>query len=334
MPDNFEIIHVWVLFLAPLPLLLYFVLPALKIKSASLLIPNIVKSSIYTKQEPKKSSFVNKKSFLEVLVQSIIWLLLLASLSSPQLVGKAELKAKNSRNFLIVADLSFSMAQKDWKIENKPVTRWEAVTTVMDEFIEKREGDRIGLVLFGSNAYVQAPFTPDLITVKTMLDEAAVGLAGQTTSIGKAIMKGIDLFDKDTIQTKVMLLLTDGVDAGIGVLPLDAADIAKRDSIMIYTIGIGDPNSVNSDLDEKTLEEIAEITEGQYFRAMNTERLNSIYDELDKLEPIEYEEETYRPRTLLYHYPLGVALILFLGYSLLSGIISFYKKRLKTEKND
>ena len=160
-------LHFWVLFLAPLPLLLYFVLPALKIKSASLLIPNIVKSSIYTKQEPKKSSFVNKKSFLEVLVQSIIWLLLLASLSSPQLVGKAELKAKNSRNFLIVADLSFSMAQKDWKIENKPVTRWEAVTTVMDEFIEKREGDRIGLVLFGSNAYVQAPFTPDLITVKT-----------------------------------------------------------------------------------------------------------------------------------------------------------------------
>ncbi|WP_152287702.1 VWA domain-containing protein [Flavicella marina] len=334
MPDNFEIIHKWVLILTPLPLLLYFIVPALKIKSASLLIPNMVKSSEYTKQKPSRNSLIPKKHFFEIIMLSFVWVLLLLSLSSPQLVGKAELKPKNSRNFLIVADLSFSMAQKDWKIENKPVTRWEAVTSVMNEFIEKREGDRMGLVLFGSNAYVQAPFTPDLITVKTMLDEAAVGLAGQTTSIGKAIMKGIDLFDKDTIKTKVMLLLTDGVDAGIGVLPLDAADIAKRDSILIYTIGIGDPNSGNSDLDEKTLEEIAEITGGQYFRAINTDRLNSIYEELDKLEPIEYEEESYRPRTLLYPYPLGLAIVLFLCYALFAEIISFYKKQLKSDEND
>jgi Ca-activated chloride channel family protein len=162
-----------------------------------------------------------------------------------------------------------------------------------------------------------------------MLDEAAVGLAGQTTSIGKAIMKGVDLFDKDTIKTKVMLLLTDGVDAGLGVLPLDAADIAKRDSILIYTIGIGDPYSGNSDLDEKTLEDIADITGGHYFRAINTERLNGIYEELDRLEPIEYEEESYRPRTLLYHYPLAAAMLLFLVYSFITSIISFYKKQIK-----
>lgn len=333
MPDNFEIIHMWVFFLIPLPLLIYIVMPSLKIKSAALLIPNLKKSSEYTNQQPKSSSLVQKKSFIEIIVLSIVWLLLLASLSSPQLVGKAELKAKNSRNFLIVADMSFSMAQKDWKISGKPVTRWDAVTAVMDEFIEKREGDRMGLVLFGSNAYVQAPFTPDLPTVKTMLDEAAVGLAGQTTSIGKAIMKGIDLFDNDTIKTKVMLLLTDGVDAGLGVLPLDAADIAKRDSIMIYTIGIGDPNSGNSDLDERTLEDIADITGGQYFRAINTERLNSIYDELDKLEPIEYEEESYRPRTFLYHYPLLIAILVFLTYVLISTMLSFYKKIIKVHND-
>ena len=301
MPDNFEIINLWVLWLVPLPILVYVIFPSLRIKSASLLVPNLKKSSKYTKQEPKSSSLIQKKSVLELIVLLLIWLLILASLSSPQLLGKAELKAKNSRNFLIVADMSFSMAQKDWKIDGKAVTRWDAVTSVMDEFIEKREGDRMGLVLFGSSAYVQAPFTPDLPTVKTMLDEAAVGLAGQTTSIGKAIMKGVDLFDKDTIKTKVMLLLTDGVDAGLGVLPLDAADIAKRDSILIYTIGIGDPHSGNSDLDEKTLEDIADITGGHYFRAINTERLNGIYDELDTLEPIEYEEESYRPRTLLYY---------------------------------
>lgn len=333
MPENFEIIHVWIFWLLPLPLIIYLVFPTLKIKSASLLIPNMEKSVSYTKQKPKKSSFVKKKKIIEIFVLIIVWILLITSLSSPQLVGKAELKAKTSRNFLIVADLSFSMAQKDWTIKGKRATRWQAVTSVMHEFIEKREGDRMGLVLFGSNAYVQAPFTPDLTTVKTMLDEAAVGLAGQTTSIGKAISKGIDLFEQDTIQTKVMLLLTDGVDAGLGILPLDAADIAKRDSILIYTIGIGDPHSGNSDLDEKTLQEIADITDGKYFRAINTEKLNSIYDELDKLEPIEYEEENYKPRTLLYVYPLGAAIFLGILYFFMASLISFYKKQIQ-KNND
>ena len=333
MPENFEIIHVWIFWLLPLPLIIYLVFPTLKIKSASLLIPNMEKSISYTKQKPKKSSFVKKKKIIEIFVLMIVWILLITSLSSPQLVGKAELKAKTSRNFLIVADLSFSMAQKDWTIKGKRATRWQAVTSVMHEFIEKREGDRMGLVLFGSNAYVQAPFTPDLTTVKTMLDEAAVGLAGQTTSIGKAISKGIDLFEQDTIQTKVMLLLTDGVDAGLGILPLDAADIAKRDSILIYTIGIGDPHSGNSDLDEKTLQEIADITDGKYFRAINTEKLNSIYDELDKLEPIEYEEENYKPRTLLYVYPLGAAIFLGILYFFMASLISFYKKQIQ-KNND
>ncbi|MEI6865921.1 VWA domain-containing protein [Flavicella sp.] len=329
MPENFELINSWVFWLVPLPLLIFLMTPSLKIKSASLLIPNIKKASEYTNQRPRPSSLVKKKSVLEVFVLILIWLLLLTSLSSPQLEGEAELKVKNSRNFLIVADLSFSMAQKDWKIDEKSVSRWQAVTSVMHEFIEKREGDRIGLILFGSSAYVQVPFTPDLSTVEILLDEAAVGLAGQTTSIGKAILKGVDLFAEDTIKTKVMLLLTDGVDAGIGILPLDAAEIAKRDSILIYTIGIGDPHSGNSDLDEKTLEDISEITGSQYFRAIDSEELNQVYKELDKLEPIEYEEMSYRPRTLLYKYPLVLAMFIFLSYSLLTSIVLFYRKQIK-----
>ena len=333
MPENFEIIHRWIFWLLPLPLFIYLGLPSLKIRSAALLIPNMANSAKYTKQKPKKSSLIKKKKIIEIIILSLVWISVIVSLSSPQLVGKADLKAKTSRNFLIVADLSFSMAQKDWKIEGKRVTRWEAVTSVMHEFIEKREGDRMGLILFGSNAYVQAPFTPDLSTVKTMLDEAAVGLAGQSTSIGKAITKGIDLFDQDTLKTKVMVLLTDGVDAGLGIAPLDAAEIAKRDSILIYTIGIGDPHSGNSDLDEKTLEEIAAITGGQYFRAINTEKLDGIYEELDKLEPIEYEEESYRPRTYLYFYPLGFGLFLCILYIGITTIILFYKKQIQVDND-
>ncbi len=304
------------------------VLPPLRIRSTHLLIPNMQKASGYTGQKPKRASFVKKKNGLEFFVLTLVWILLLGSLSSPQLVGKPELIVKTSRNFLVVADMSFSMAEKDWKINGEKVSRWDAVTSVLHDFIDKRSGDRIGLVLFASNAYVQVPFTPDLETVNTLLDEAAVGMAGQTTAIGKAIVRGIDLFENDSIDTKVMLLLTDGVDSGQGILPLDAAEMAKRDSIKVYTIGIGDPNSANSDLDEVTLEEIADITGANYYRAIDSEKLNAIYSTLNELEPIEYEEEAYKPRTYLYPYPLGAGLVLLMLYLLLGSVFKVVKRML------
>jgi Ca-activated chloride channel family protein len=150
-------------------------------------------------------------------------------------------------------------------------------------------------------------------------------MAGQMTNIGKGIVKGIEMFDQDSMEVKVMLLLTDGIDAGTDILPLDAADLAKSDSILVYTIGIGDPESGNSDLDEKTLMEISDMTGARYFRAMDTESLEEIYVELDKLEPMEYEEEEYRPTTLLYPYPLGAAILLTLLYSLLLNLASVFR---------
>lgn len=334
MPENFEIINRWVLWLIPLPVVLFLVLPALRLRSASLLMPSIEKASSYTEQKAKKASLVKRKSLLEVFVLTLVWLLLLCSLSSPQLVGKPELKVKTSRNFLVVADMSFSMAEKDWKIAGEKVSRWDAVTAVLHDFIDKRSGDRIGLILFASNAYVQVPFTPDLETVNTLLDEAAVGMAGQTTAIGKAVLRGIDLFENDTIDTKVMLLLTDGVDSGQGILPLDAAEMAKKDSIKIYTVGIGDPNSSNSDLDEKTLEQIAAITNANYYRAIDAKRLDEIYDELNDLEPIEYEEESYKPRTLLYPYPLAAALGIFALYLLFGSVLKLLSQIKKRKQDD
>ena len=207
------------------------------------------------------------------------------------------------------------MANKDWKIEDTKVTRWDAVKDLMKDFVVRRKSDRMGLVFFASNAYIQAPFTTDLNTVSTMLDEADVGMAGQMTNLGKAIVKGMDLFERDTTQNKVMLLLTDGVDSGMDILPLDAANMAKDDEVILYTIGIGDPGSSSSDLDERTLTEMAEITGGKYFRAKDINALEEVYKELDLLEPIEFEEETYTPKTLLYFYPLGAALAL--GFLLL-----------------
>lgn len=327
MPENFEIANTWVLWLAPLPIIVYWLLPAMKMRSASLLMPNFSKVEEYSGTRAQRSAFVKTRKFLSWLTLGIVWLLLLATLSSPQLVGEPTLKVKTSRNFLILADISFSMAQTDWILDGERVRRWDAVKSVLHDFVEKREGDRMGLLFFGSSAYIQAPFTTDLITIDKMLEEADVGMAGQMTNIGKAIVKGIELFDQDTIETKVMLVLTDGVDAGTDVLPLDAADLAKNDSILVYTVGIGDPNSGNSDLDENTLIEIAELTGAQYFRAIDAERLEEIYAELDKLEPIEFEEEEYSPKTMLYYYPMAAALSILVLVTLLLNISQLFRKR-------
>ncbi len=327
MPENFEIAYPWIFILILLPLFVYWLAPPFRIKSASLQVPNLDRAASITGIKPRNAALVAKKNRLVSFTLFAIWLLLLVSLSSPRLVGEPELKVKTSRNFLIVADISFSMANTDWMIEGKRVTRWEAVKSVMHEFIEKRKGDRMGLIFFGSSAYIQAPFTSDLSTVDLLLEEADVGMAGQMTNIGKAVVKGIEMFDQDTIKTKVMLILTDGVDSGTEILPLDAADLAKKDTIHIYTLGIGNPENSRSDLDEETLKEISEMTEARYFRAIDTEQLSEIYAELDKLEPIEYEEETFIPATLLYHYPLIVAIILTLFLSLILGIVSLLKNK-------
>ncbi|WP_121665527.1 VWA domain-containing protein [Mesonia aquimarina] len=325
MPDNFEIANLWVFFLIPLPFLVYLIFPAVRLKSAALFYPVFNNAVNYTKQKPKKAAFIKKRNFFIWLCLFLCWVLTLCSLASPQIVGEPEMKVKTSRNFLIAADISFSMAQKDWLINGEKVRRWDAVKNVMHEFIHKREGDRMGLIFFGSSSYIQAPFTPDLQVVDQMLEEADVGMAGQMTHIGKAITKGVTMFDKDTIKTKVMLLLTDGVDAGTDILPLDAAGLAKKDSIKIYTIGIGNPGGAGNDLDENTLKDIASLTKGQYFRAKDKKRLEQIYTELDKLEPIEYEEEQNKPITLLYYYPLGIAIVIILILMLFLNLIKLIK---------
>jgi Ca-activated chloride channel family protein len=334
MPENFEIAYYWVFWFLPLPFIIYWLLPPLRLKSASLSIPNFEKVQEYTGEKPRNAAMVKRRNFFSFVSLTLIWLLLLIALSSPQLVAEPEMKVKTSRNFLILADISFSMAQNDWMINGQRVRRWDGVKSVMHDFISKREGDRMGLIFFGSSAYIQAPFTPDLLTVDAMLEEADVGMAGQMTNIGKAIVKGIEMFDQDTVKTKVMLLLTDGVDAGTDILPLDAADLAKKDSILVYTIGIGDPESGNSDLDENTLIEISEMTDAQYFRAIDAERLNEIYDELNLLEPIEYEEEKFKPKTLLFYYPLAAALFLAIFQSLMLSILKVVRQFKNNQSND
>lgn len=334
MPANFEIAYLWVFLLFPLPFLVYWMLPALRIRSASLRLPTYEKALDYTGEKPRKSAFVRRRSLFNWINMLLVWILILATLSSPQLVGEPEMKVKTSRNFLIAVDISFSMAEKDWEMDGKKVRRWDAVKALMHKFIEKREGDRMGLIFFASSAYVQAPFTSDLATVDQLLEEADVGMAGQQTFIGKAITKGVELFDRDTLETKVMLLLTDGVDAGTDILPLDAAELAQKDSILIYTLGIGNPSGAGLDLDEQTLQDIAVMTGGQYFLADDEKKLEEVYTELDKLEPIEYEEAENRPTTLLYHYPLAAALAILLLVMFVQSLFQLIRNSRQNRKEE
>ncbi|MGJ5643338.1 vWA domain-containing protein [Formosa sp. S-31] len=326
MPENFHIAYPYVALLLPLPLLVYWLFPAIKNRSTALRYTYFKRAAEVSKQKPKTASFVKRRPWWAWLIMYTIWGFLVIALSSPQLVGESEKKIKTSRNFLIATDISFSMGNTDWVVNGKRSTRWMAVKNLMKDFIKERKSDRMGLLFFGSSAYIQAPFTSDLRTVETMLDEADVGMAGQMTNIGKAIVKGMDLFQRDTIPQKVMLLLTDGIDSGMDILPLDAANLAKKDSTVIYTIGIGDPSSSSSDLDERTLQDIAEMTNGKYFRAQNTEALQDVYKTLDTLEPIEYEEESYTPKTLLYYIPLGIALILAITSVAINNLVLIIKR--------
>lgn len=322
----------WVLWLLPLPILIL-LLPPIKHRAEALYAPFFDQVLKAKGEKPSRGVRLARRSWFRMSLMWLVWICLLSSFASPQLVGEPEKQIKTARNLLLNVDLSLSMDSRDWiSADGERTTRLEAVKEVMGEFIERREGDRMGLVLFASQAYLQAPFTKDLQVVRSLLDESEIGLAGAKTVIGNAIGKGIELFESDPMEEKVMILVTDGADSGSDLPPGQAARMAALDSITIYTIGIGSISSGAYELDEASLSSIAELTGGQYFRASDRERLMEIYALLDELEPIEFEDQDYIPRRLLFYYPLMAAFGVVIGFHLIAGLIStlsFVLQRLK-----
>ncbi|RFM27313.1 VWA domain-containing protein [Deminuibacter soli] len=323
---HFEIAYKWVFLLLPLPLLVYLLLPAMRKRRMALIVPFFDTAATVSHTRKTKRGWVSRRNIPAWLAMLLCWIGLLCAASSPRYVGKPQKKIKTVRSFMIAADISFSMAETDWVIEGKRMSRWGAVKSIMKDFVRNRKSDQMGLVMFATNAYLQAPLTRDLPTIAWLMDETEVGMAGQMTSIGTAIAYCVKVFKEDTVKQKNILLLTDGVDAGTDILPLDAAQAAKKDSIVIYTLGIGKAKgSGGYDLDEKTLREIAAATDGKYFNAMNEGQLKQVYATLDKLQPVEYEEETYKPVTLLYYYPLAATVLLALLFLLIAAVISIFR---------
>jgi Ca-activated chloride channel family protein len=251
------------------------------------------------------------------------WCLVVVAASGPKYMGEPEALPQQGRDLMMAIDLSGSMNNMDMEIEHKQVNRIDAVKYVVTDFIARRQGDRLGLILFADAAYQQTPLTFDLKTVQTMLNEAELGLVGQRTAIGEAIGLAVKRFNNLESSNKVLVLLSDGANTVNTVPPLEALKLAKAAGVRIYSIGLGSDQpqqdafglltlAPTSDLDEKLLQQLSSETGGRYFRARDLQQLQEIYQLLDKLEPIERDKLTVRPQQSLLHYPLLAALFILL----------------------
>jgi Ca-activated chloride channel family protein len=280
-------------------------------------------------------SFSATLSTVKLIILWLAWILLIAAVARPQWVGEMVSLPTTGRDLMLAIDISGSMATEDMQVNNEYVDRLSVVKAVISQFLDARKGDRVGLVLFGTNAYVQAPLTFDLKSVKKLMIEAPVGIAGGKTAIGDAIGLTVKRLRERQNEEKVVILLTDGANNVGEIPPIKAAELASVDGIKIYTIGVGAEEmrvpslfgslagrttNPSADLDEETLSKIAEATQGRYFRAKDTNTLAQIYELIDKLEPIEQEPETYRPFQVLYYWPLGISLCLFLSLLLIDAV--------------
>jgi Ca-activated chloride channel family protein len=310
----FEFDFPWAFVLLPAPLLIWWLAPAFRQRKAALVAPFFDRIVTLTSQKPGPGSVVAHRSIARFIVLSLAWVLVVTALALPRIVGEPELVVRESRDLMIAVDISGSMQTRDFTLpDDSRVSRLEAVNYVLDDFVARRDGDRLGLIVFGSQAYLQTPFTPDIPTVQALLNDADVGMAGPQTAIGNAISLSLRFFKSDSTRNSVLVLLTDGVDAGSSVSPRQAARAAADlENVTIYTIGIGSTGIPGAELDERTLSEVAELTGGRYFNASDREQLEAAYETLDQLEPIEYEEASYRPTQQLYTWPLGAMLIVTL----------------------
>ena len=323
---TFEFAWPWLLTTLPLPLLVMVLLP--RAQSSS---PAALRFPFYGAVEQGLDKPAPRQSRIRLLLAAIAWSLLVTTAARPQWIGETIHLPIHGRSMMLAVDISGSMQADDMQLNGRRVTRLKAVKKVAGDFIQQRSGDLLGLILFGDQAYLQAPLTFDRHTVNTLLNEAAIGLAGKRTAIGDAIGLSIKRLSKQPEQNRVLILITDGANTAGSVNPLKAADLAASEAVRVYTIGIGADSRMvrglfgmqsiaTSDLDETTLKSIAEKTGGRYFRARDTESLKEIYKLLDDIEPVSKDEQSYRPVDELYAWPLTGALIISLLLALLKSV--------------
>ncbi len=317
----------WALILLPLPLLARRLLSPVKSTDLALQVPLLNRDDLSLQANASRSRWLARVCL------TLFWVCLVIAASRPFWLGEPVSRSVSGRDLMLAVDISGSMQESDMHIGSRVASRLDVLKQVVGEFIEQREGDRLGLILFGTNAYNYVPLTYDLNTLKQLLEDVSTGLAGRYTAIGDAIGLAVKAVRAQESEHKLLILVTDGSNtAGIND-PMLAARIAREEGLIIHTIGVGtDEQALSKEyglqsippgtaLNEELLQKIAITTQGRYFRATSARTLGRIYKALNELEPIEREYQSYRPRTDLFYIPLSLALLI-LSFYLLRQILS------------
>jgi Ca-activated chloride channel family protein len=248
----------------------------------------------------------------------LLWALILLAAARPVFVEKPIERQQPVRDLMLAIDISQSMETEDFtNASGVKINRLAAVKEVVQGFIDKRKDDRLGLIVFGSGAYPQAPLTLDHASLSLLLADTGIGMAGPNTAIGDAIGLSLKLLDQAHEQEKVLILLTDGNDTSSAITPDHAAEMAANKGVIIHTIGIGDPSaSGEAKVNLAGLEQIAKTTGGQFFRAEDRTALDQVYSTLDRLTPHEVKTLSHQPQRELFYWPLGAAMVLLALYHL------------------
>jgi Ca-activated chloride channel homolog len=308
----FELAWPLALLALPLPLLVWWLAPPYRSQEASIQIPFFGKLAEATRQTPEPGAVVRRRLSIQMAIAALAWVLTVLAIARPQWVGAAVTREVAARDLLLAVDISGSMQQSDFRRQGgAPLKRLDGVKAVVGDFIARRHGDRVALILFGTRAYVQVPFTQDLQTARTLLDQTEVGMAGQQTAIGDTIGLAIKVFEASKAPQKLVVLLTDGNDTASRLPPAQAADVARGKGIIVYTIGVGDPAASGENrVDLTVLHDVAATTNGRFFRAEDAEGLAAIYADIDKLAPSQVARQSWRPKMQLFQWLLGAAFVL------------------------
>ena len=316
----------WFILLLPLPLLVWLLWPTVQPHRSStetqlaLVHPTLGRlEHAYTATVAGASAL----GFLPTLLWGLLWFALVATMMRPQWLHEHTEIKNRGYDLMLAVDLSRSMLSSDFTVDGQRVNRLQVVKGVLGRFIERRQGDRIGLILFGDSAYMQAPLTLDGNAVQKMLYDTVPGIAGDATAIGDAIGLAVKKLRERPLESRVLILLTDGANTAGSLPPDQAALLASQFQVRIYTIGVGTMGEVSvpdievMKIDEDLLRRVAEYTGGAYFRATDTQALEHVYEQINTLEKTEAESQTVIIPEPLYHWPLGVALLILL---LLAGL--------------
>jgi Ca-activated chloride channel family protein len=318
----------WMALTLPLPLLVFWLVKPYRSRQDAVRVAFFESVAEAAGEAPSEGAVVLRRTFFQWLLAPLMWVALVAALTRPVWVEPPLEKIESARDLLIAVDLSGSMRTQDMRdVEGRPQSRLIAVQEVLDGFIARRKGDRIGLMFFGTAPYLQAPFTLDYELVRELLSQAAVGTPGPQTMLGDAIGLAIKTFEDSPAPQRVLVLLTDGNDTGSKVPVARAASLAGGEGITVHTIGFGNPGSAEEGLfDQEALNDIAEATGGVSFMAGDREALEAVYRQLDELEPQEFETISYRPTHPLYMFPLGLALALFVVMHLIQHLVALVRR--------